>query len=603
MGNPVEPGDHASGESTYPVSAGDLMYPLIFSTHRRSVAASGYLRHSALRMLVEFFDSKGLAAIKDEDQRQQWYEDWIAFQASYGLYASLLSPRKYSTVENQFDLLRLTRFLEVFAYFSPAHGYSLQVTFLGLFSILMGTNGALKQEAVAALEQGSLFAFGVSEKDHGSDILAGEFNIAGAAPGRWIASGSKYYIGNANCASIISILAKKANDRSAGRARRTTPILFALRPAQSNGFGNVRKIRTLGIRSAFVGEFQVKEQEIPETDLIAQGRHAWDAVLGTVTLGKFFLGFGSIGICERAFEEAITHLTGRVLYGKPVIDMPHIASTISQAYARLTAMKLYAYRALDYVQAATAADRRYLLFCAVQKARVSTEGVKVISLLSECIGARGFESDTYFEMARRDVELIPSLEGSIHINLGLTVQFMPRYFDHADINLPVPESSAGRHELPENAYLMEARSGQINAISFRPYLEGYQLLKSIANVRIFASQARAFRLFIRSQSPSNRESDIQIAMALGRGMATIAYAQLVAENAARFNMPPEMVSTMFHLLVSDLSASALELASLNHLAKLNRISIRRMVAIPTTPNTDWSLVLQRARMLISEERP
>jgi acyl-CoA dehydrogenase len=122
---------------------------------------------------------------------------------------------------------------------------------------------------------------------------------------------------------------------------------------------------------------------------VADGRQAWDAVFGTVTLGKFFLGFGSIGICEHAFQEAAEHLGQRMLYGKSALEMPHIRATMSHAYARLTAMKLYAYRALDYVHAASAEDRRYLLFAAVQKARVSTEGVKVMALLSECMGARG----------------------------------------------------------------------------------------------------------------------------------------------------------------------------------------------------------------------
>ena len=75
--------------------------------------------------------------------------------------ASVLSPKQYSTLGYQFDLLKLTRFLEVFAYFSPAHGYSLQCTFLGFFSILMGDNDALKRQAVAALENGGLFAFGM----------------------------------------------------------------------------------------------------------------------------------------------------------------------------------------------------------------------------------------------------------------------------------------------------------------------------------------------------------------------------------------------------------------------------------------------------------
>ena len=43
-------------------------------------------------------------------------------------------------------------------------------------------------------------------------------------------------------------------------------------------------------------------------------RQAWDAVFGTVTLGKFFLGFGSIGICEHALDEAAGHLNRRIVY-------------------------------------------------------------------------------------------------------------------------------------------------------------------------------------------------------------------------------------------------------------------------------------------------
>jgi acyl-CoA dehydrogenase len=598
MDKPIEPGGAAHGESTAAIR--DAIYPLIFSTRRRSSAAGIFFRDPSLQKLVEFFENKGLGAIKDEDQSQKWYEDWIAFQGAHRLYASLLSPKKYSTAGNEFDVPRLTRFLEVFAYFSPAHGYSLQVTFLGLFAILMGSNEALKRQAVAGLEKGALFAFGVSEKEHGSDLLASEFTVAQGESGRLVANGSKYYIGNANCASIISILARKGDDRHANRARRATPVLFALRPAQSKGFGRVRKIGTLGIRSAFVGEFEVKDHPLPETDLIAEGREAWDAVLGTVTLGKFFLGFGSIGICERAFEEALAHLTRRVIYGKPVIDMPHIGSAVAQAYARLTAMKLYAYRALDYVQAATADDRRYLLFCAVQKARVSTEGVKVISLLSECMGAKAFESDTYFEMALRDVQLIPSLEGSVHINLELTAQFIAKYFSDADLDLPVPGFNGGGGAGSENGYLMGARSGQINSIKFRPWLDAYRPLKSAANARIFARQAKAFRLFARRQSRTPTVN-AQMTIALGQGMAIIAYGQLVAENAAHCGVPVEIVSVIFHLLVNDLSSSALALASWDHLSASSRDLIERVVVVPRTTNAQWDFVLQRARITGAEE--
>src|SRR5204863_9407885 len=111
----------------------------------------------------------------------------------------------------------------------------------------------------------------------------------------------------------------------------------------------------------------------------------------------------------------------------------------------LLALRLYAWRALAYLQAAAEHDRRYLLFNAVQKARVSTEGVKVMELLSECIGARGFEAETYFESALREAQMIPGLESSTHINFATTAQFIGPYF--ADTHCGPPPSLSLR-EVP-----------------------------------------------------------------------------------------------------------------------------------------------------------
>ena len=99
----------------------------------------------------------------------------------------------------------------------------------------MGTNEPLKHEAVAALEAGGLLAFGVSEKGHGADLLANEFVVREAGPGRYLASGSKYYIGNANVAAMISILRdRKTIDPPAAPGERRRPCSHcgpASRPA------------------------------------------------------------------------------------------------------------------------------------------------------------------------------------------------------------------------------------------------------------------------------------------------------------------------------------------------------------------------------------
>jgi len=564
----------------------------------RGSAENPYMDDPALRTLVAFFEKKGLPALKDEDRLEQWYDDWMEYQQKQGLYASILSPGQYSNRGNCFDLLRYSRFLEVFAYCSPAHGYSLQVSFLGLFSILMGTNTKLKKEAVAAMEAGNVMAFGVSEKDHGSDLMANEFTVAESEPGGFIANGTKYYIGNTDAASMISILGRRITHRESsaegtiGRANRAPFMLVALRPGQAAAFRSLGKIRTLGVRAANVGSFEVKNHLFPAGDVIAEGRNAWDAVFGTITLGKFFLGFGSIGICEHALQEAVTHLRKRKLYGKAVLEMRHIQANVLRAWLRLTAMKLYAYRALDYVHAASGSDRRYLLFCAVQKAKVSTEGLKVMSLLQECIGAKGFESSGYFEMALRDIQLIPSLEGSMHINLGLAVQFIPRYFDRPDSTIDQPPSLVGG-ETPsrENPYLMEARAGSPHAVGFPPFLDAYRPLESVKGMAPFRRQVEVFREMATAKSElSPAGSDMQFEMALGQCFATVIYGQLIAENAVRLDLPEAMTSSIFAVLVEDLSTLALRLAGIPGIGTGIRESISRMIEVPNLDSVDWEFV-------------
>jgi acyl-CoA dehydrogenase len=91
-------------------------------------------------------------------------------------------------------------------------------------------------------------------------------------------------------------------------------------------------------------------------------------------------------------------------------------------------MKLFAWRAADYLRAASDDDRRYLLFNPVVKMKVTGQGEKVIALLHEVIAAKGYEQDTYFEMALRDIGMLPKLEGTEHVNMALIIKFVRNYF-------------------------------------------------------------------------------------------------------------------------------------------------------------------------------
>lgn len=82
------------------------------------------------------------------------------------------------------------------------------MTILGLGPIWMSSNEAVKKKTVRLLEEGGIFAFGLSEKAHGADLYSSEMALTHLGGGRYVADGGKYYIGNANEAALVSTFGK-----------------------------------------------------------------------------------------------------------------------------------------------------------------------------------------------------------------------------------------------------------------------------------------------------------------------------------------------------------------------------------------------------------
>ena len=105
-------------------------------------------------------------------------------------------------------------------------------------------------------------------------------------------------------------------------------------------------------------------------------------------------------------------------------DFGHVRQLFVDAYARLTAMKLFAMRANDSMRSASDQDRRDLLYNPLVKMKVTTEGERVVDALWDVIAAKGFEADTYFNITARHIRALPKLEGTVHVNIALIVKFM-----------------------------------------------------------------------------------------------------------------------------------------------------------------------------------
>ena len=234
--------------------------------------------------------------------------------------------------------------------------------------------------------------------------------------------------------------------------------------------------------------------------MLHTGPGAFDAALNTVNIGKFNLGFASIGICEHALHEAITHADSRVLYGMKVTDFPHVRQAFTDSYARLIAMKLFANRAIDYMRSASPEDRRYLLFNPLTKMKVTTEGERVIDELWDVMAAKGFERDMFFEMAARDIRGLPKLEGTVHVNMALVLKFMA--------GLPVQRRS--RSSAPPERQLAPGddeflfRQGPARGLSkirFSPWRAAFEPFAGVPNVARFVELAESFERLLVDAAP------------------------------------------------------------------------------------------------------
>src|SRR5512139_575369 len=146
---------------------------------------------------IEFFERKGKRKLKEDDRDRVWYADFLDFQREEKLFATLLTPAGYGDPDCRWDTWRNCEFNEILAFYGLHYWYTWQVSILGLGPIWMGRSDAVKQRTAQALEEGGIFAFGLSERAHGADLYSTEMSLAPRGDGTWVANGSKYYIGNA----------------------------------------------------------------------------------------------------------------------------------------------------------------------------------------------------------------------------------------------------------------------------------------------------------------------------------------------------------------------------------------------------------------------
>lgn len=516
---------------------------------------------------IDFFENKGKSKLKTDYHEKQWYSDFLDFIKKEKIFARLLTPSPYGKPGYRWDTYRNCVFNEILGFYGLPYWYTWQVTILGLGPIWMSKNESMKKKTARLLEDGAIFAFGLSEKEHGADLYASEMMLTPMGDGNYLADGGKYYIGNANEAGIVSVFGIDSDTEEY--------VFFPADPRHEN----YDLVKNIVSNQSYVAEFGLNAYPVKESEILSRGTHAWDSALNTINVGKYNLGWASIGICTHAFYEAATHAARRRLYGKYVTDFPHIQELMTEAWARLYAMKLFALRNSDYMRTASRKDRRYLLYNPLTKMKVTTEGEKVINLIWDVIAAKGFEKDTYFEMAAIEIRGLPKLEGTVHVNMALIVKFMANYF-FAPADMPdIPLT-----DTPDNDDFLfdQGETRGLSKIIFHDYNTAYQSL-DLPNIETFREQINLLKeMMVQAPFEKSQAKDIDFLLIIGELFALVVYGQLIIENTFILNIDRDITDQIFDFMVKDFSKHALQLYSKSSSTEKQMEFCTQMIKKPET---------------------
>ena len=505
--------------------------PLLFNPATYDPSSFDEPTRAQLLALLDFFETKGLARNKEEYYSGEWYTDFLELIADKKIFATFATPAQVGalagTPDARWDLARINELNEILGFYSLAHWYAWQVSVLGLGPVWLSGNDTARKEVAGLLDDGHIFGFGLSEREHGADIYSSDMILTRRDGGGFSASGGKWYIGNGNAAGRLSVFGKFADDDPEHPGEH---VFFLVDPSHPS----YELLKNVVAGQMFVAAFNLHGYPVAPNDILHVGRPAFDAALATVNVGKVNLGWASIGICEHSFYEAVTHAHNRILYGNRVTEFPHVRRMLADAYARLVAMKMFAARSTDYFRCASEDDRRFLLFNPITKAKVTSEGERVIDLLWDVIAARGFERDTYFSRAASDIRALPKLEGTVHVNIALVLKFMPRYLGAAHGAAqdypPIPV----RQDAADDTYLFHQGPAKgLGSIGFGDWRPAFDRFAHLPNVAVFAEQIDAFTQLVLTAPPTEAQGkDLDYLQVLGQLFTEIVYAHLILESAA-----------------------------------------------------------------------
>jgi alkylation response protein AidB-like acyl-CoA dehydrogenase len=272
-----------------------------------------------------------------------------------------------------------------------------------------------QREVARAIRAGDRVALGLTEQDHGADLLASEV-IGRRTEAGYVVSGAKWLINNIRLARYVC-LGVREPERAGLRS--LSLLLVDLRELPPSTYELSAKIPTHGVRGADIAGIRFHDAFVPESAVIGRPGRGLELAAASLLVTRTLVPCLSLGVLDTALHCTVDFLRKRRLYGELAIDIPFVRDELAAALLDLSVAEVVAgccVRVLDFLPElapVSAAVAKYLVPHLVE-ARMRK--------LATVLGARYFLGEDHwfgiFEKLQRDVRLFSLFDGSEPIVLS-----------------------------------------------------------------------------------------------------------------------------------------------------------------------------------------
>jgi alkylation response protein AidB-like acyl-CoA dehydrogenase len=352
--------------------------------------------------LRDFVDREIVPVARDWEHEGRYPTEIVESMKGMGLFG-LAVPEAYGGLEADTVSFALT-FEEI------ARGWMGVAGILGSHSVscwMLARHGTDEQRDryLPDLATGQMrTGIALTEPGAGTD-LQGITTTATRDGDGYVVRGTKMWITNARHADVLPVLVK--TDPQASPAHRGMSMLLV--DAGTPGLEVTKDMGKLGYKGTESCEVVLDDVRVPESALLGgvEGRGLQQA-LSSLETGRINIAARSVGIAQRAYDEALSYARDRTAFGQAIGDFQAVQLRLAEIAVQLQAARLMTYWAASRMDDGVRMDTESgmaKIFASETALQCATDAMRIH-------GGYGYSTEFEVERLYRDAPLMSIGEGT-----------------------------------------------------------------------------------------------------------------------------------------------------------------------------------------------